>query len=213
MIKGSPFRFSKTNPALPYLTISERIKQDLTVFSLGASTEISKESYPSKTLYICLSNEGVLAEENCEKRCSYGDAYISQEDALLGKKARKEGFLYLEWQLPKGNKMNPLLKKGEVFALKDLLPYQEGKIVNLTVVETPTAQMAIIAMAKGCELSPHKAPGEALLLILDGEGVIDYEGVSHPVKEGDSFSFAKGGLHGVKAKTNFKFALLLEKGN
>lgn len=213
MIKGSPFRFSKTNPALPYLTISERIKQNFSVFSLGTSTEISKESYPIETLYICVSSEGVFAEQNCEKQCFYGDAYVSKQDELLGKKARKADFLYLEWQLPKENKMNPLLKKGEVFALKDLLPYQEGKIVNLTVMETPAAQMAVIAMAEGCELSPHKAPGEALLLILDGDGVIEYEGVSHPVKEGDSFSFAKGGLHGVKAKTNFKFALLLEKGN
>ncbi len=212
MIKGIPFRFASTNPALPYLTISEKISKDLTLFSLGANTEISKEAYPGETLYICLSQEGFFEKEN-DEQCSYGNAYISDENELLGKKARKSGFLYLEWQLPKENKMNPLIKKGEVFALKEILPYQEGKIVNLTVMEAPSAQMAVIAMAKGCELSPHKAPGEALLLILDGEGIIDYEGKSHNVKEGDSFSFAKGGLHGVKAKTNFKFALLLEKGN
>lgn len=213
MIKGTPFCFASTNPALPYLTISERIAKGLTVFSLGENTEISKEAYPEETFYVCLSEEGVLSNENGDEPCFYGNAYISTENELLGKKACKSSFLYLEWQLPKENKMNPLLKKGEVFALKDLLPYQEGKIVNLTVMEAPIAQLAVIAMSKGSELSPHKAPGEALLLILDGEGVIDYEGESHDVKEGDSFSFAKGGLHGVKAKTNFKFALLLEKGN
>ena len=138
-----------------------------------------------------------------------GSCYFSEEEECLGKKA-EEGFIYLEWLLEKETKMNEILTKGKAFALKDALPYQEGKIVNLTLMENGSSQLAVIAMSKGTELTPHKAPGEALLLILDGEGIITYEGVENPVKAGDSFAFAKNGLHAVKAITNFKFALLLE---
>lgn len=51
--------------------------------------------------------------------------------------------------------------------------------------------------------------GEAIIFALDGEGVIGYEGEEHPIKAGENFRFAKGGLHSVKATRKFKMALLL----
>ena len=214
MQKGVTFTFEKSNSAVPFLTISEKATERITVFSLGKETSISKESYLEDCLLIGLgSGSGFLEKGERDLTLRFGEAYLSEAGELLGKRAEKDSFLYLEWRLEKENSMNPLIKKGEVFALKNLLPYQGGKVINLTVADTPSAQLAVLSLAKGCELAPHKAPGEALLIILDGEGVIFYEGVDHPVKAGDSFSFAKGGLHGVKATTNFKFALFLEKGN
>ena len=53
------------------------------------------------------------------------------------------------------------------------------------------------------------AIGEALIFALDGEAVIGYEGKEHPIKAGENFHFAKGGLHSVKANGRFKMALLL----
>ncbi len=205
---GKPFSFAKTNAPLDHLTISEKIGPKLTVFSLGKNTSISKESYPKPCLYIGLSGSGVLISEK-ESYLSNGESYFSEAGEFLGKRGN-EGFTYLEAALEKETHMNEIINKGKVFALKDLLPYQEGKVVNLTLLEDKTSQLAILAMSKGTELSPHKAPGEALLLILEGEGIITYEGVENPVKAGDSFAFAKNGLHAVKAISNFKFALLLE---
>ncbi len=205
---GKPFSFAKTNAPLDHLTISEKISPGLTVFSLGRKTSISKESYLSPCLYIGLSGEGTLESET-ESRLSQGEGYFSEAGEYLGKRGN-EGFLYLEVTLKKETHMNEIISKGKAFALKDLLPYQEGKIANLTLMENKTSQLAVLAMSKGTELTPHKAPGEALLLILDGEGIIAYEGVENHVRAGDSFAFAKNGLHAVKAITNFKFALLLE---
>ncbi len=205
---GKKFDFAKTNAPLASLTISERIGKSRTVFSLGKGTSISKESYPCPSLYIGLCGDGALFGEE-EALVSQGDCFFSDKNQCLGKRA-KNGFVYLEWLLGEENKMNELLSKGKVFALKDALPYQEGKIVNLTLMENATSQLALIAMSKGTELTAHKAPGEALLLILDGEGIITYEGVENKVAAGDSFAFAKNGLHAVKALSNFKFALLLE---
>lgn len=205
---GKPFTFAKTNAPLDHLTISEKIGSRATVFSLGKKTSISKESYVTPCLYIGLSGKGDLLTES-ELSLSEGECYFSDAGEYLGKKSN-EGFVYLELILEKGKSMNEMINKGKVFALKDALPYQDGKIVNLTLMENEKSQLAILAMSKGTELSPHKAPGEALLLILDGEGIITYEGVENPVKAGDSFAFAKNGLHAVKAVSNFKFALLLE---
>lgn len=205
---GKPFSFAKTNAPLDHLTISERIGPGSNVFSLGKKTSISKERYLAPCLYIGLSGKGTLIGKK-ESILSEGEGYFSEAGECLGKKA-DEGFVYLEAAWEKETSMNEIISKGKVFALKDLLAYQEGKIVNLTLMENKSSQLALLAMAKGTALSPHKAPGEALLLILDGEGIITYEGVENPVKVGDSFAFAKNGLHAVKAITDFKFALLLE---
>lgn len=211
MDKGTVFHFEETNPGLPGFTISEARNLNSTVFSLGEGTEISQESYPVDSLLIGLGGKGTLIHGNQESAFQFGEFFLEKANYLLGKKAAKNQLIYLEWRFGKELSMNPTIEKGKVFALKDKVPYQDGKIVNLTVVESPNVQLAVLAMGKGCELPAHQAPGEALLLILDGEGIITYEGQNSIVKEGDSFSFAKGGLHAVKAVTNFKFALLLEK--
>ena len=205
---GKPFAFAETNAPLDHLTISEKIGSSATIFSLGKKTSISKESYPNPCLYIGLSGKGTLQAEK-DFDLSEGECYFSGSEECLGKKTI-DGFVYLELILKEEKSMNEIINKGEVFALKDTLPYQDGKIVNLTLMENAKSQLAILAMSKGTELTPHKAPGEALLLILDGEGIITYEGVENHVKAGDSFAFAKNGLHAVKAVSNFKFALLLE---
>ena len=86
---------------------------------------------------------------------------------------------------------------------------QDGKIVNMDVVHNDKMKFVIMAFDAGTELSEHAAPGEALIFVLDGEGVIGYEGKEHPIKAGENFRFAKAGIHSVKAAKRFKMALLL----
>lgn len=76
-------------------------------------------------------------------------------------------------------------------------------------VDPESVIKAIMAFDAGTELSEHAAPGEALIFVLDGEGVIGYEGKEHPIKAGENFRFAKAGIHSVKAAKRFKMALLL----
>ena len=105
--------------------------------------------------------------------------------------------------------MNEVIKAGEVFKLAELIPYQEGKIVNMDVAHNDKMKFVVMAFDKGCALSEHAAPGEAIIFALDGEGVIGYEGKEYLIKAGENFSFAKGGMHSVKATKQFKMALLL----
>ena len=105
--------------------------------------------------------------------------------------------------------MNEVVKAGEVFKLAEVVPYQDGKIVNMAVVHNDNMKFVVMAFDEGTGLSEHAAPGEALIFALDGEGVIGYEGKDHPIKAGENFHFAKGGMHSVKASGKFKMALLL----
>ena len=105
--------------------------------------------------------------------------------------------------------MNEAIKAGEIFKLAELVPYAEGRIVNMDVVHNDKMKFVVMAFDEGTGLSEHAAPGEALIIALDGEGVIGYEGTDHPIKAGENFHFAKAALHSVKATKRFKMALLL----
>lgn len=105
--------------------------------------------------------------------------------------------------------MNEVIKAGEVFKLAELVPYADGKIVNMDVVHNDTMKFVVMAFDEGTGLSEHVAPGEAIIFALDGERVIGYEGKDYPIKAGENFKFAKAGLHSVKATKKFKMALLL----
>ena len=81
--------------------------------------------------------------------------------------------------------------------------------MNMDVVHNDKMKFVVLTFDAGTGLSEHAAPGEALIFALDGEAVIGYEGKEHPIKAGENFHFAKGGLHSVKANGRFKMALLL----
>lgn len=199
------FSLVDENKPIDDITISCEINKEIKIFSLGKGTDISKESYPFLSLIYVLDGKGYLNDASIKK----GDIILVKENEGV-KKSTLDGIIYLECCMKENYNVTNKIKTGEIFQLKDLLPYQENKIMNLDVFHTEKSKLALISMAKGTSLDEHKAPGQALLFILDGEGIIRYEGKEYSVKAGDNFSFAKDGLHALYANTNFKFALLLE---
>ena len=105
--------------------------------------------------------------------------------------------------------MNETIKSGEVFKLAKLLPYRDGRIVNMDLINEPKLKFVLMSFDEGTGLSEHAAPGEALIFALDGEGIIGYEGKEHVLHTGENFKFAKNGAHYVKAEKPFKMGLLL----
>ena len=137
-----------------------------------------------------------------------GEGIITETNIPVGMKTNK-GTVYTEITFRRKEDMNEAVKAGKVFKLKELLPVQEGKIVNMDVVSNEKMKFVLMSFDEGCGLSEHAAPGEAIVFALEGEGVIGYEGKDHPIREGEQFHFAKGGMHSVKANGKFKMALLL----
>ena len=65
--------------------------------------------------------------------------------------------------------MNNIVKAGEVFKLAELVPYQEGKIINMDVTHNEKMKFVIMSFDEGTGLAEHAAPGEALIFALDGK--------------------------------------------
>lgn len=209
---GEVFSIPKDNPPIPGCTVSKEFyggKNYITCFSLAKNTDISAEIYPYyKMLIVADGSMEVYGNEGFLKKLKTGDSMLTLTDTPMGMRT-PEGTVYTEISVRKEDIMNESIKAGEVFKLAELVPYSEGKIVNMDVMHNDKMKFVVMAFDEGTGLSEHAAPGEAIIFALDGEGIIGYEGKEHPIKAGENFHFAKGGLHSVKAAKKFKMALLL----
>ncbi|MDD6195584.1 cupin domain-containing protein [[Clostridium] aminophilum] len=209
---GVVFSIAKDNAPVPGCTVSKELSSGenyISVFSLAKDTDISAEIYPyHKLLIISDGNLTVYRTDGDKKLLSAGESIVTETDIPVGMRT-DTGAVYTEIAIRREDIMNDAVKAGEVFKLAELVPYQEGKIVNMDVVHNDKMKFVVMAFDEGTGLSEHAAPGEALIFSLDGEAVIGYEGKDYPIKAGENFHFAKGGMHSVKAEKKFKMALLL----
>ena len=209
---GEVFSIAKRNQPVPGCTISKAVHSgmnDIIYFSLAKNTDISAEIYPYyKLLIVADGSIEVYGAEGFSKTLRTGDSIITLPDTPMGMRT-SESAVYTEISIRRNDIMNEAIKAGEVFKLAELVPYVEGKIVNMDVVHNDKMKFVVMAFDEGTGLSEHAAPGEAIIFALDGEGVIGYEGEDHPIKAGENFHFAKAGLHSVRATKKFKMALLL----
>lgn len=208
---GEIFSISRENQPIPGCTVSKQISEgetNITYFSLAKNTDISAEIYPYHKLLLVADGSLTVYTDSKEAHLNVGDIILTGTDIPVGMKT-DTGSVYTEISVWRTYSMNEMIKAGEVFALKELLPYADGKIVNMDVTHNEKMKFALMAFDEGCALSEHAAPGDAIVFALDGEGVIGYEGKEYTIKAGENFRFAKGGLHSVKATKKFKMALLL----
>ena len=209
---GKVFSITKDNQPVPGCTISKSVTNgdvDIMYFSLAKGTDISAEMYPYHKLLIIDSGKlDVYGEYGTIQNLAAGDAMLTPTDTPVGMKT-DESTVYTDVTVRRDDIMNEAIKAGEAFKLAELIPYQDDRIINMDVVHNDKMKFVVMAFAEGTGLSEHAAPGEALIFALDGEAIIGYEGKEHRIKAGETFRFAKGGLHYVTADHRFKMALLL----
>ena len=210
---GQIFSITKDNPTVAGCTVSKSIYSesgyDFTYFSLAECTDISAETYEYPK--ICIVNSGkmeVYTSDNEVWKLSTDESIVLPMGKPVGMRT-ETGCIYTEIAIRKESNMNKVLETGKVLKLADLLPYQEGRIVNMDLINDEKLKFVIMSFDEGTGLSEHSAPGEALIFALDGNGIIGYEGQEHKIKAGENFKFAKNGKHYVKADGKFKMALLL----
>ena len=210
---GQTFSVAADNAPVPGCTVSRLLKETdgrrISHFSLAGGTDISPETYLAHKLWIAaggdLSAYGVNSNET---PLTPGDLFVTPVGNPIGVKTSNGG-IYTEIETDKETAMNKAIEAGRAFALKDLLPYAEGRIVNMDIASNPKMKFVLMSFDAGTGLSEHSAPGDALIFALDGEATIGYEGAEHVIKAGENFKFAKNGRHWVKANGRFKMALLL----
>lgn len=209
---GRVFSITKENAPVPGCTISKAVSEangvTISHFSLGENTDISAEQYAYHKLWFV---DGGSLETTGANTVSLktGDLFVTPVHKPIGVRAMADS-VYTEISLTEDTEMNDVLKAGQIFALKDLLPYQDGSIVNMDLINNDHLKFVIMSFDAGTGLQEHAAPGEALIFALDGEAIITYEGKDHLIKAGENFKFDKLGKHAVTAEKPFKMALLLQ---
>lgn len=99
------------------------------------------------------------------------------------------------------------IRKSEVLRLKEEVAYQEGQVVSKTLVQNKAVSVTLFSFAKGEEISTHESEGDAMVVCLDGVGLITIDGVEYELKEGDSIVMPARHPHAVQGKENFKMML------
>ena len=203
-----PFTLSQVRPIRDAMTVSRPsglgYGVPVTWFSLGAGTSIT-------TLYLGGEGNGrfLLGVDGQEVSVKPGEVLYVPPKTLCGTKT-DSGMIYTEIILKKENfTMNNIIKAGQPIELKDLISYEAGSIANLDIAHADNMKFILMAFDEGTGLTPHRAPGNAILTALEGKAIIGYEGKDYELNAGESFRFDKNGLHSVTAQGKFKMSLLL----
>lgn len=95
--------------------------------------------------------------------------------------------------------------------LKKLIGYQKGSVVSQELVAKKTGTVTLFAFDQGQGLSPHSAPYDALVQVVDGRAEIMIGGKKNQVKSGEMILMPAGVPHAVKAVSRFKMLLTMIK--
>ena len=96
-----------------------------------------------------------------QKDLNTGESIVTLTDTPMGMRS-SQGAVYTEISIRRNDTMNEVIKAGEVFKLAELVPYADGKIVNMDVVHNDTMKFVVMAFDEGTGLSEHAAPAKPL---------------------------------------------------
>ncbi len=103
---------------------------------------------------------------------------------------------------------------AESVKLEDLVEYQSGKLVSLTVAQSPNINIMLFAIdqeAQGEAGNAHSAPGDALLQVLDGAAEVTIGEKTVTVRRGESAVMPADVPHALAARERFKMLLTFIK--
>jgi quercetin dioxygenase-like cupin family protein len=93
--------------------------------------------------------------------------------------------------------------------LKELTAYQPGAIVSRTLVDNEVGTVTIFAFDEGQGLSEHKAPYDAMVIVVEGDVNINISGERFDLKEDEMIILPANKPHALKALTKFKMILIM----
>lgn len=103
------------------------------------------------------------------------------------------------------------IEKGVKFSFTESVNYSIDGIVSKRIIQKPSGNISLFAFDKGQELSEHSAPFDALVQVLEGEGLVLINGEPFTLKAGESIILPANIPHAVQAVTPFKMLLTMIK--
>ena len=101
------------------------------------------------------------------------------------------------------------IEKGKKIKLINCLDYVDGAIVNIDLVSKDEFKVFLMAFDAGEGLKPHKAPGDALVMALEGKAKLLVGDKEIEIESGEQIVFPANVIHNVTAITRFKMLLVL----
>ena len=103
------------------------------------------------------------------------------------------------------------MESSALFKLSDHIVYADNSVVSKTIIKKETGTITLFAFDKGQGLSPHIAPFDALVQVVDGSCVFSIGETKYPMTTGDCLILPAGVVHAVESVTPFKMLLTMIK--
>jgi len=98
---------------------------------------------------------------------------------------------------------------AEPITLKEHIEYSHGSVVSKTLKENKAGTITLFAFDAGQGLSEHSAPFDAVVQVIDGEGLFIIGGEDHNLKAGQMIIMPANVPHAVRAVKRFKMLLTM----
>lgn len=99
--------------------------------------------------------------------------------------------------------------KARVFELASFVNYQEGSVVSRELIRQPGGTVTVFAFDEGQGLSEHRAPFDALVVVIEGLAEVTISGRSYELRGGEMIIMPAGEPHSLKARQKFKMVLVM----
>ena len=96
-----------------------------------------------------------------------------------------------------------------VFRLTDMLDYQPGAVVSVTLMKRETGTVTLFAFDQGEGLSEHTAPFDAMVHVIEGRAEITISGSPSEVGAGEMIVMPAGEPHALRAIEKYKMMLVM----
>ncbi len=171
--------------------------------------EISEMKSPFQNLIKVLDGE-LKIDGKSPAELTEGELYVippNTDTVISAAKSVK----YISILLPMEGELIKNIDLSTKMIAKELVDYRPGQVVNLTLVNKPGLNLSVIAIDEGEGLKTHTAPGDAMVLALDGEAKITIADEEFMLREGETIILPKSIPHAVYGMTKFKMLLILVK--
>ena len=206
--KGKILTLEEVIPIKDNQTISKKLVDlynlHILLMSLDQNTSISSEFYAEERLYFVLKGELKFNNE----RLLNNELILFEKNKLFDIETRKKSiFLEIAINLEEEEMKN--IDKGKKIKLVDYLDYVDGGIANIDLVSKDGFKLILMAFDAGEGLKPHKAPGDALVVALEGKAKLLVGDKEVEIESGEQIVFPENVIHNVTAITKFKMMLIL----
>ena len=206
--KGIILKAEDLIPIRENQTISKKLVDlenlHILLMSLDKNTSISPEFYAEERIYLVLKGE---INFNNEKLINNELIFFEKNKLFDIETNKKSVFLEIAINLEEEKMKN--IDKGKKIKLVDYLDYVDGGIANIDLVSKDDFRLVIMAFDAGEGLKPHKAPGDALVLALEGKAKLLVGDKEIEIEAGEQLVFPANVIHNVTALTKFKMLLIL----